>query len=351
MKKILLIDNSIDGHHEPYLNAINSLCPKDFIILLPQCNYKTSSKTILIKKYNLSKYFEYLKWLKEINKIIDNEKPDIVHFLYGDVLYRFFGIGLNPIRKKCKKLIITFHQFRIKSLVKISLKRIFKKITIGIVHTNYNEKELKLIGIRNIKVIDYPQLYNFEITKKQDELKIKYNSNKNEIIFSLIGGIMKYKGIEVLFDAIPKMKNRNFKVILAGKLYDYSIEQIELMMNNIKDNIIFKPFFLSNEEFLDLIGIADYIILPYRNIFDGASGPLTEAVWARKPIISSNNKALGEITKKNKLGYIFESENSDDLAKIMDYAIENKFKWNNTAEEFRNKINLQTFLSKIDDIY
>lgn len=350
MNKILLIDTAIDGHHIAYLKGILTL-QNNFVVVIPKSNFNCESKVIYADKFNLLSFDEYKKWLKEINKIIDFEKPDIVHFLYGDVFYRFFGYGLSNIKNKCKKLIVTFHQFRIKKLVKISLKRIFNKISVGIVHTDYNKEELNRIGIKNVNVIDYPQLYDFEISNCQSELKEKYDIKKDEIVFSLVGGIMGYKGIETLFESINKMKNKNIKVILAGKLYDYSKEQIESMISNIKSNIIFKPGFLTDEEFLDFIAIADYIILPYRNIFDGASGPLTEAVWARKPVIVSDNKALGEITKSNNLGYTFKSENPDDLAKIMDYAIENKFGWNENAENFRNKISLNNFIASHNDIY
>ena len=351
MNKVLLIDTAIDGHHMAYLKGILTL-QNNFVVVIPKSNFNCESKVIYTDKFNLLSFNEYKKWLKELNKIIDFEKPDVVHFLYGDVFYRYFGYGLSKIKKKCNQVVVTFHQFRIKSLVRISLKRIFKKISIGIIHTEYNRKELELLGIKNAKVIDYPQLYDFETnSNNSNDLKNHISVESNTIILSLIGTLMSYKGLDILIEALKKVNKSNYKVIIAGKLYNNTEVEIQNMLEPIKDKVIFKPGFIPDETFIELINGSNYILLPYKKGFDGASGPLTEAVWARKPVIASDNKALGDITKKYNLGYTFECENSDDLAKTIENAIDNKFKWNDKAEDFRNKINLNTFLSEIDKIY
>ena len=49
------------------------------------------------------------------------------------------------------------------------------------------------------------------------------------------------------------------------------------------------------------INACDYIVLPYRYSFDGASGPLVDGVIADKIIIGANHGSLGNLINNNNL--------------------------------------------------
>ena len=70
-----------------------------------------------------------------------------------------------------------------------------------------------------------------------------------------------------------------------------------------------------------MMSCVDIFVLPYRKEFDGASGPLTEAVVREKMIVSSDHGSLGKIVNSNHLGITFESENSKELEKALSRAL------------------------------
>ena len=74
----------------------------------------------------------YLRWIKEIKKIIKKEQPDVVHFLYGDVFYKYFGLGLEGLKRKYK-VINTVHALKKGKIGMLSLKRIFRLSSMGVV--------------------------------------------------------------------------------------------------------------------------------------------------------------------------------------------------------------------------
>ena len=67
-------------------------------------NSMYSGKQIFFNK----KLLEYYKWTKEVKGIIKTEKPNVVHFLYGDVFYKYFGLGLEGLKKEIIRLSIQF---------------------------------------------------------------------------------------------------------------------------------------------------------------------------------------------------------------------------------------------------
>lgn len=89
-----------------------------------------------------------------------------------------------------------------------------------------------------------------------------------------------------------------------------SLEQRAFLINNmlmsilavIKIKLKLICVFLSEEEFAYASEAADIIVLPYRKIFSGASGPLGEGVWKRKCIVGPMEGNLGYTDKKVSFG-------------------------------------------------
>lgn len=82
-------------------------------------------------------------------------KPDVVHFLYGDVFYKYFGLGLEGLKKK-HKVVNTIHALKKGKVGIVSLKRIMHLSSVGVVHTDAIFNEVKDAGIKNVVHIEYP---------------------------------------------------------------------------------------------------------------------------------------------------------------------------------------------------
>ena len=59
------------------------------------------------------------------------------------------------------------------------------------------------------------------------------------------------------------------------------------------------------------------MILPYRKIFAGQSGPLTLALKYRKPLIASDVMQIGYDVNKYKLGITFKPEDVESLSQAI----------------------------------
>jgi glycosyltransferase involved in cell wall biosynthesis len=347
--KIFFVDTVLDGHHLSYLKQLHRNEIYESVYFIPEPISNLDSKQYIYdEKYNLFNLFDYYHWLKDIKKIIEHEKPDIIHFLYGDRFYRFFGIGLSMF--KDYKTIVTFHQTRKALLNKISLKSIFSLIDIGIVHTEYLLNELSLISISNVAQIEYPDFNdNTILTDQKNARKILGINTKNEILLAL-GGTRNDKGLDLLLEALNYV-SQPFHLLIAGAEQDFTEEYIKKKIERYRGEVTLILKYLSEKELNLCLQAADYIVLPYRKIFDGASGPLVEGVGFRKIIVGPNHGSLGEIIEKNKLGPSFEAENIRSLSNAISSVLKKEFYWNELSENYRLKIDKGNFSNKYEKEY
>lgn len=351
---VLLIDIAVVGHHPKYIEQVyklNKEMKNNVTLLLPQevCFDFVSSEDEVCVDQNITgmkKMGLYNKVIKNIKNICKKKSIDLLHFLSGDIFYKFFGYKLSSI--KCKK-IFTFHHYQSDFLHKLSMKRICKKINKGVVHTDSILNELTASKINNIEKIEYPY---FDEIKSYDLalLKEKYEIDNRPIFLSL-GETRFEKGIDILLKSLNNIVDIN--LIIAGREKDFTSIEIESMINenNIKCNIKKIMRFISDEELNELLFMCDYIVLPYRKSFDGASGPLVEGVMYGKPIIGPNHGSLNDLIVKYNLGYTFESENPQDLNIIISKCLNEKFIKNESYLNYQKGLSLENFIEKYTNIY
>ena len=348
MKIMFYATPNSSGHHLSYFKALFNANKKgDNSAVLPEKCDEVSCKQYFIQDINWGtrNIIEYLKLMNRFYKIVKKENPNIIHIECGDNFYRFFGIGLYRLKKY--NIIITFHHFKRGFIRDISTRRIFKLIKYGVVHTETIKEALNSMGIYNVKHIEYPKFY---IEKDRNMQVEKLDFKKNGLVISALGGTRYDKGLDILLESL-KFVNEPFHLLIAGKTETYSEKFINEKIKSYSDKVTLKLGYLSDEEFNKCLEISDIIVLPYRKVFDGASGPLGEGVWLRKTIIGPNHGSLGNIIKTNNLGYTFESENIMDLAKVINKALKSNFKYNDIAESYRKSLNQEKFINKYSEVY
>lgn len=345
--KILYIDVSTEGHH---LNYLKYICTSNnSIVILPSYIDDLSYKQYIFNtsKKQLLSFANYVKLFNFIFKIAVKENVDTIHFLYGDFLYRYFGYCISILREY--NLIVTFHHIRRSFLHDISLRRIFQRISIGIVHTKNNYLDLKNIGIENIEQIEYPNFSQIHYIDKSVSRKLlKLPQNTPVILF--IGATRYDKGLDILLDALVGVED-NFHLLIAGKEDSVNHELIAEKTKQYKDKVTIILKYLSEDEYATCVNTADIMIFPYRRIFDGASGPLTDGVWLKKKIIGPNHGSLGELINYHEIGLTFESENILDLRDKIIKVLYRPNLWNNKAELYRKSLHPNFFVEKYQMIY
>ena len=173
---------------------------------------------------------------------------------------------------------MTIHHIEITLLRVISYKRLARFVDYIVVHTKFMKAQLEEIGITNVTHIEYPKFNVLpQIFDAKQKLEI-FNDNK---VIACIGGTREDKGLDLLLKALDRVK-QSFHLLIAGKEEAFSETFIQKQTYKYKENItcIFK--YLTDEELNICINAADIICLPYRKIFNGASGPLTKVCGLEK---------------------------------------------------------------------
>jgi glycosyltransferase involved in cell wall biosynthesis len=157
----------------------------------------------------------------------------------------------------------------------------------------------------------------------------KFDARKNigietEIpIVLFFGFIRKYKGLDILFDAISLLKQSseksiNIKFLIAGEFYEdrkpYD-EQIKRL--GIEDALILHTDFIPDSEVKNYFCAADVVIQPYRNATQSGVTPL--AYHFEIPMIVTNVGGLPSLVPDYKVGLIAEPDAASIAKKIKEY--------------------------------
>lgn len=151
----------------------------------------------------------------------------------------------------------------------------------------------------------HPLYDNFgEIASKQEAAE-KLNLDINEKYLLFFGFIRDYKGLDWLLKSIAdeRLKDKNFKLIIAGEYYSGK-EETEALIEKlgISHKLIMHTNFISNEMVRYYFSLADIIVQPYKSATQ--SGVTQVAYHFNKPIITTDVGGLAEIVLDKKTGYI-----------------------------------------------
>ncbi len=139
-------------------------------------------------------------------------------------------------------------------------------------------------------------------------------------IVLFFGFIRKYKGLDLLFDAMKVLRDsypagKEIRLLVAGEYYENEapyLEQIERL--GIADQLILKTQFIADSEVKYYLGAADVVIQPYRNATQSGVTPL--AYHFEKPMIVTNVGSLPALVPHEKVGLVCEPE-PDAIAQAM----------------------------------
>lgn len=339
--KIMYVDISTDGHHLIYLNNLLREESLESFAVLPKHEETVAGRCHSIMKPNIRTLRGYWNWILELKRIALEEQPDVIHLLDGDSIMRYFGLGLGQL--KAWKVVITFHHLFPGVLRKISMKRMLRLANVGVFHTEAIERQVRSFGCKNVRCIPYPCFLEAAVQEKE------CITLESPILLAL-GGTRYDKGLDILLEAL-KLVDVPFHLIVAGKEEDFRRDYIERQIQVFRERVELNLKFLSSEEVLDYLQRSDIIVLPYRKIFDGASGPMNEGIYLGKTIIGPAHGSLGQMIGQYHVGYTFESENVEELAKCLKRALEIPFSYDETAKRQQQELKPELFRNRYRELY
>ena len=150
-------------------------------------------------------------------------------------------------------------------------------------------------------------------------------SGRNILFF---GMVRKYKGLDVLLRAMPKVLARqgceDCRLLIAGEFYDSADKYLDLIDHlGLKQHVDLDSRYIPNEEIAGIFAGADVLVLPYLNATQSAVARI--ALANSLPIIASRSGGLKEVIIENVNGLLFPVGDSAALAEqLISYFTNNR---------------------------
>ena len=262
-----------------------------------------------------------INWIS-VGRELKQLKPDLLIVRYW---LPFMGTCLGTILRIAKKnhhtKIICIadnvipHEHRIgdKQFTKYFIKPVDAFITMSEKVMNDLRTITQKIAMQTV----HPLYDNFGERIDKTEARNHLHLPADERIILFFGFIRKYKGLDILLDAmgILQQKHFNLKLLIAGEWYEdkkpYD-EQIERL--GIKDALILQSNFISDSEVKHYLSAADFVIQPYRNATQSGVTPL--AFHFEKPMLVTDVGGLPQMVQNQKVGLVAEPNAKDIADKI-----------------------------------
>ncbi len=242
------------------------------------------------------------------------------HIFYTNFLVLF---NLLLVKLLLGKVVLTIHD--VDSFAKKENKQISNLIymiaDLVLTHNQFSKEHiLKTYPYLNGKIFiiphgNYTPFINVRNDKIASRIYLGLDQRKKVILF--FGMIKKVKGLDVLLESFKKVidKHPNIILLIAGRPWkdDFCNYQQIIEKNNLENNIVLHTRYIPQNDVEHYYCASDLVVLPYKKIYQ--SGVLMMALSYERPVLVSDLCPLKEVINDNQNGFLFKSENSNDLAK------------------------------------
>lgn len=172
------------------------------------------------------------------------------------------------------------------------------------------------------QLVTHPLYDNFGEKVSKQEARAKLGIDPNLQIMLFFGFIRKYKGLDILLNALKILQEnpelRNLKLMVAGEYYENAKPYEELIKRlGIADRLIMNTSFIPNNEVKYYLSAADLVVQPYRNATQSGVTPL--AYHFEIPMVVTNVGGLPQLVPDEKAGLVAEPTPNDLAKKITRY--------------------------------
>jgi len=292
--------------------------------------------------------FAIIKIRKEIQRIIDIEKPDILHsnLFVADqfarwlgpknkipVINSFINDSYSPERRELLSAKNRFTLGVYKFIDKLLAPRVtqFISLTKAIIYNNSNALK---IDPAKVKVISRGRNLEELLQKidkdKVSELKKQYGSGTIILTVSRLlirkGYLEAIKALKIVIEVYPETK-----YLIAGGGHDQNKITRLIAELNLDKNI----FLLGSRiDVPTLLEAADIFLFPSH--YEGQGGALIEAMLMKKRIIATRIPVIEESLQDNYSAKLFDYRDIDDLSQQIIWAIENPLNMEKFAVNAKN---------------
>ncbi len=199
-------------------------------------------------------------------------------------------------------------------------------------------QQLRQLTNKPATIAVHPLYDNFgdKIDKATARKHLQINGQERIILF--FGFIRKYKGLDILLNAMKILIQQAYpfneiKLLVAGEYYEDRKPYDELINDlGIASNLILHTSFIKDSDVKYYLSAADFVIQPYRSATQSGVTPL--AYHFDKPMLVTNVGGLPQLVPDRKVGLVAEPNAQSIAEKIMElYSLGEEFFLPNLIEE------------------
>lgn len=250
----------------------------------------------------------------------------IVHFHFFHVgMLEFVGVLLA--RCLAFHIVVTAHDvesFKENLSKPILVKRTYSLASAVIAHNRTSANEVKnKLGVEEsrIHIVPHGSYVDFieKLIPRQQALEQIGLSPSTKHVILFFGQIKEVKGLDLLIEAFALI-NKDFphsQLVIAGRVWkdNYNKYQNLIEARGIEGQVNSHIRYIADNEVVNYYSAADVVVLPYRRIYQ--SGVLLMAMSYGVPVITSDLDAMKEVVENGENGFLFKSEDYDDLADVL----------------------------------
>ena len=316
--------------------------------ILNNFNFNLYDVTLIGKKDKIEKYpnLKYIyddsnpysktiiKWdkVKDINKCDIYFTPNFV-IPYG-IKIKCFAVLHDIIFLDMKDINKNFLEYKLK---KILLKRCMKKCVHVFTVSKFSQDRISYYFKKYSNKLSY--CYNGVESNFRN-----YNkevSKGNYIVF--VGNIKKHKGLKTLLEAMP-LVNNDIKLKIIGDAKNFRNGDKDIINSIDNSNVEFTGW-VSDEELLDLVANARYLVQP--SSYEGFGLPPLEALYLGTQPIVSDIEVFKEVYSNMPVKF-FKLNDSKDLANTIN---QNPDLISINKEEYNIKFTHKNFIKELDSYF
>ncbi|MHC4660373.1 MAG: glycosyltransferase [Planctomycetota bacterium] len=158
-----------------------------------------------------------------------------------------------------------------------------------------------------------------EDAPKKAEARMNLDLAEDRPVLLFFGTIKKAKGLDVLLDAMARVRENRPDVLLviAGKMWRHGFSDYENKIADLglKDNVRAELGFVPYDRTNAFYSAADIIVLPYLNVY--FSAVVMEAMSSGRPVVASAVGVIPELVKNGGTGLLAKPGDAKELAELI----------------------------------
>ncbi|MCX6331754.1 MAG: glycosyltransferase [Bacteroidetes bacterium] len=225
----------------------------------------------------------------------------------------------------------------------------FSKMVDGFIAMSEKVKsDIKLFSHKPITVSPHPIFNQFGNSISKQMARKNLGLAQNDKIILFFGYIRKYKGLDLLLQAMSNesIKKMNIKLMIVGEFYDDEAPYQSLISSlGLKDQVMIYANYIPDAEVKNYVCSADFIIQPYKTATQSGVTPM--AYHFEKPMLVTKVGGLADTVPHMSVGIVVEPNAKDIGMGIVnlyefgeEYFIPNiieekkKYTWTQMTEKF-----------------